>query len=66
MRVTVAGGIKKPLLLNTDEATAVLIETTDGSPVFLLKMLANGKGYIRLVKGEDPNFDETARQLGLI
>ena len=66
MRVTVAGGLQKPILLSTEEATAVLIETKDGKPMFLLKMLANGKGFIRLVKGEDANFDEIATQLGLL
>ena len=65
MRVIVAGDFKNPILLNSKEATAVLIETDDGEPAVILRMLPNGKGYIRLFKGEDDNFDQTARQLGL-
>jgi len=66
MRVIVAGDFKSPILLNTKEATAVLIETDDGQPAVILRMLQNGQGYIRLFKGEDKNFDDEARQLGLI
>lgn len=65
MRVIVAGDFKTPLLLNTDKATAVLIETDDGSPAVILKMLPNKQGFLRLYKGEDKDFDEQARQLGL-
>ena len=67
MRVVVAGDIRNatPILLNTKEATAVLIETDDGEPAVILKMLPDGNGYIRLFKGEDKNFDDTARKLGL-
>lgn len=65
MRVIVAGDFKNPLLLNTKDATAVLIETDDGQPAVILRMLPNGQGFIRLFKGEDANFDDTARQLGL-
>ena len=66
MRVIVSGGIKNPILLNTKDATGLLVETDDESPAFILKMLPNGKGYLRLQKGEDANFNDTARQLGLI
>jgi hypothetical protein len=65
MKVIVAGNIKHPVLLNSQEATAVLIETDDGYPAVIFKLLPNGQGYIRLFKGEDSNFDETAKQLGL-
>ncbi len=65
MRVIVAGDYKNPILLNTTEATALLIETDDGQPAVILRMLPNGHGFIRLFKGEDKNFDETAKQLGL-
>ena len=64
MKVTVLGGIKNPLILETDEATALLITKADGSPVVIFKFLPDGNGYIRFTKGEDKNFDETARQLG--
>ncbi len=66
MRVIVAGNLKNPVLLDTDEATSLLIETDDGRPSMLIQMLPNGKGYLRLQRGEDKNFDEVARQLGLI
>lgn len=66
MRVIVAGGIKRPILLSTTEATAIMIETEAGQPTFLFQMSEDGNGYIRLQKGEDPNFDQVAKQLGLI
>ena len=66
MRVSVAGDFKNPLLLNTTEATALLIETDDGQPSVIIRLLPNGRGYIRLFKGEDKNFDEAAKQLGLV
>jgi hypothetical protein len=66
MKVIVAGDYKNPILLSTKQATALLIETDDGNPTVIIKMLANGQGFIRLFKGEDKNFDETAKQLGLI
>lgn len=65
MRVIVAGDYKNPLLLNTENATALLIETDDGSPAVIIKMLPNKQGFLRLYKGEDKDFDEQARQLGL-
>ena len=65
MRVSVAGDYKKPLLLNTTEATALLIETDDGQPAVIIRMTPNGRGYFRLFKGEDADFDKTAKQLGL-
>ena len=65
MKVTVAGDIKNPILLTTDKATALLIETDDGQPSVIIRMLPNGSGYMRLFKGEDTNFDETAKSLGL-
>jgi len=66
MRVIVAGNYKKPILLDTDEATALLIETNDGKPSVLFKLLSDGNGFLRLTRGEDKNFDEVARQYGLI
>lgn len=65
MRVIVAGPFNQPVLLNTDKATAILIETDDGKPNVIFKMLPDGKGWLRLTKGEDPTFDEVAKQLGL-
>jgi hypothetical protein len=67
MRIIVAGhAIKNPILLDTKEATALLIETDDGRPNVIFQMLDDGKGWIRLTKGEDANFDATARELGLL
>ncbi len=64
MKVIVAGGIKNPVLLDTDEATSLIILKEDGTPVSLYKFLPNNQGFVRLQKGEDKNFEETARQLG--
>lgn len=66
MKVVVAGDFKTGVLLDTQAATAVLIETNDGKPAMILRMLPDGNGFIRLTKGEDKNFDEQARQLGLL
>lgn len=65
MRVIVAGDYKNPILLNTNEATALLIETDDNAPAVIIRILPNGNGYLRLFKGEDKDFDDQARQLGL-
>ncbi len=67
MRVSVVGPIKeKDLLFHTEEATALVIDTDDGQPALIIKILPNGKGYIRLTKGEDANFDREAKQLGFV
>lgn len=66
MRVVVAGDFKNQILLDTTAATAVLIETNDGKPNVIFKLFPDGKGWLRLTKGEDKNFDEAAQQLGLI
>ena len=63
MRVVVSGNFKKPILLDSKEATAVMIATEDGQPTVLFKLLPDGQGWIRYVKGEDKNFDNEARQL---
>ena len=65
MRVVVGGSIKQPILLDTKEATAILIETDDGKPTVLFKMIKDGKSWLRFTKGEDAEFDEVARQLKL-
>jgi len=66
MRVTVAGDFKNPILLDTKDATALLMEFEDGQPAVIVRILPNKQGYVRLFKGEDSNFDDQARQLGLI
>lgn len=65
MNVTVVGDLGK-MLLNTNKATAVLIDTDDGRPTVIFKMLPDGNGWLRLTQGEDKNFNEVARQLGLL
>lgn len=66
MRIRVAGDFKNPVLLDTAEFTAVLIDTDDGNPAVIFKIMPDGKGFIRYTKGEDKFFEEHARQLGLI
>jgi len=65
MRVLVAGGLKQPVLLDTSEATALLISSDDGKPNVIYRFLTNGEGWIRFTEGEDKNFAEAARELGL-
>jgi hypothetical protein len=66
MRVVVTGDFKKPKLLDTDEATGLLIYSDDGKPNVIYRMLENNVGWVRYTKGEDENFYDVARQLGLI
>ena len=66
MKIIVVGDCRKPPLLITQEATGLMIATDDGKPTVLFQMTPDGKGWIRLTKGEDKNFDEVARQLKLI
>lgn len=66
MRVVVASfDLKKPLLLSTKEAAAVLIETDDGKPAVVFQLLPDRRSCLRYTKGEDKNFDEIVKQLGL-
>lgn len=66
MRVVVAGDFRNPILLDTKEATALLIESNDGRPNVIFKMMEDGNGWIRKTKGEDSDFDVFAKELGLI
>lgn len=66
MRVFVAGGLKKPTLLDTTEATALLITDDEGIPNVIYQFNENGKSWIRYTKGEDKNFTEVAKELGLL
>ena len=67
MRIIVAGDARKipSVLLDTTEATGLLIETDDGKPSVIYQMLPAGKGWVRYTKNEDKNFNEIAKQLGL-
>lgn len=66
MKVVVTGDFREPVLLDTNKATGILIYSDDGSPNVVYRMIADGKGWIRYTKGEDENFNEIARSLGLI
>jgi hypothetical protein len=66
MRVVVAGGLRQPILLDTNEATAVLITDDNGKPNVIFKLTEDGKGWIRYCAVEDSNFMEVARELGLV
>jgi hypothetical protein len=65
MRILVAGGLTEPVLLDTNKATALLIINDDGKPNVIYKIMENGKGWIRYTQGEDKNFAEVAKDLGL-
>ena len=66
MEVIVVGDFTndKPLLV-TKKATSLYINCEDGTPAVIYKLLPNGKGYIRLTRGEDKDFDDFLRQSGL-
>jgi hypothetical protein len=66
MRVVVVGDFREPVLLSTDKATALLIYSDDGKPNVIYRMIAEGKGWVRYTKGEDTNFEDVARALGLL
>ena len=65
MRVVVTGDFRSPVLLDTTEATSLLIFSPDGKPNTIFRMLPNGQGWVRYTKGEDSCFDELVRALGL-
>ena len=65
MKIIVAGDYRNPILLKATAFSAVLIETDDGAPAVIYKCLPDGKGFIRLTKGEDSSFNQQALQLGL-
>jgi hypothetical protein len=66
MRIVVVGDFREPALLSTDKATALLIYSDDGTPNVIYRIIANGKGWVRYTKGEDSNFDDVAKALGLL
>ena len=66
MRVVVTGDFKEPVLLDTTKATGLLIYSDKGEHNTIYRMVGNGMGWIRFTKGEDKNFYDVARQLGLI
>lgn len=66
MKVIVTGDFREPTLLNTDNATGILIYSDDGKPNVIYRIVGNGRGWIRYTKGEDPEFDGVAKMLGLL
>lgn len=66
MKVVVTGDFREPLLLDTDKATGILIYSDDGKPNVIYRIIAEGKGWLRYTKGEDENFNDIAKMLGLI
>jgi len=68
MRIVVAGDARRSprILLDTKEAVGLLVERDDGQPSMVLQLMSDGQGWVRYTKGEDKNFDEVARQLGLL
>jgi hypothetical protein len=65
MKVVVTGDFKQPVLLNTNKATGLIIYSDNGEPNTIYRMMGNGMSWVRFTKGEDKNFDDVARQLGL-
>lgn len=63
MRIVVGGDFRHPILLDTKNFSNVLIETDDGRPAVIYKILSDGKGFLRLTRGEDSNFEEQVSQL---
>lgn len=66
MKVVVVGDFREPVLLDTNKATGLLICSDDGSPNVVYRIVANGKGWIRYTKGEDAEFEQIAKSLGLV
>ena len=66
MRVVVTGDFREPVLLDTDKATGILIFSKDNKPNTIYRMIAGADGWIRYTKGEDANFEEVGKMLGLI
>jgi hypothetical protein len=66
MKVVVVGDFREPVLLDTNKATGLLICSDDGSPNVVYRIVANGKGWIRYTKGEDTEFEQISKSLGLV
>jgi len=66
MKIIVTGDFREPILLNTDKATGLLITSDDDRPNVIYRIIGDGQGWVRYTKGEDPNFDDMARALGLL
>lgn len=65
MKVVVIGDFRKPIMLETDEATGLLIQSDDGNTNTIYRFTDNGRAWVRYTQGEDKNFSDVAQQLGL-
>lgn len=63
MKIVVMGNIKKPILLDTTEASALFIFNDKDEPNVIYRFPINSDSWVRYTKGEDENFDDVARQL---
>lgn len=66
MRVVVSGDFREPVLLDTQKATSILIFSEDNRPNVIYRFIGEGRGWLRYTKGEDVEFDDVAKALGLI
>jgi hypothetical protein len=66
MKVVVTGDFREPILLDTDKATGILISSDEGRPNVIYRIVGNGRAWVRYTKGEDENFEEIAKALGLV
>lgn len=66
MRIVVTGDFREPILLDSDKATGLLIFSDDGKPNTIYRIISGGDGWVRYTKGEDKNFEEIGKMLGLI
>jgi hypothetical protein len=66
MKVLVTGDFREPVLLDTDRATGILISSDEGRPNVIYRIVGEGRGWVRYTKGEDPNFEDMAKMLGLV
>ena len=65
MQVIVQGGLAKPVLLNTKEATAIVICSEDNTPSALLKFMEDGQGFVMFTEA-DKNFQQILKDHNLI
>jgi hypothetical protein len=65
MKVLVTGDFREPVLLDTDRATGILISSDEGRPNVIYRIVGDGKGWVRYTKGEDANFEDMVKMLGL-
>jgi hypothetical protein len=65
MEIIVGGDFTNPVLFKTKQASSLYINKEDGQPAVLYIFPKNKNCYLRYTKGEDSNFDNIVKQLGL-